>query len=136
MPGIVTMTATKFTKHGPSFSGGGNMNAMERWHHDQHRCHEIASEVCRVCHVTMQDLMSRRRNKEAVNARQMYFWIARNKTGASFPHMAEVIDKDHSTAINAIKLSRNRFNESDWIVKLEEALHALGYHHSQGGTNG
>jgi len=131
---IVTTIAIKFTRHGLLFLGVGNMNAVEKWHHDHHRCHQIASEVCRVCQVTMQDLTSRRRDKETVNARQMYFWIARNKTGASFPHMAQVIDKDHTTAIHAVKMSKHRFNERDWITKLEDVLHRLGYHYSQGGA--
>lgn len=53
--------------------------------------------------VTVGDIKSARRSHKIVVARHIYFWIARNYTGKSFPSIGRFCGyKDHSTVMNGV----------------------------------
>jgi hypothetical protein len=65
--------------------------------------HQIASAVCRVLQVSPRDFHSPRRFRHVTRARQIYFWIARNRTSRSLPEIGRRCGgKDHSTVMHGI----------------------------------
>lgn len=65
---------------------------------------DIARTVCGVCDVDKVDFMSERRFKKAVEARQLFYWLARQYTKNSLPLIGQYVgDRDHSTVIHGIK---------------------------------
>lgn len=67
------------------------------------------------CHyeISLIDLASERRTKKLARARQMAFCVAREVTLASFPQMAAAINKDHSTAVYADQITRERMQSDE-----------------------
>lgn len=63
--------------------------------------------------ITLIDLASERRTKKLARARQMAFTVARELTLYSFPQMAMAINKDHSTAVYADQITRERMQSDE-----------------------
>lgn len=63
--------------------------------------------------ISLIDLASERRTKKLARARQMAFCVAREVTLASFPQMAAAINKDHSTAVYADQITRERMQSDE-----------------------
>ena len=63
--------------------------------------------------ISLIDLASERRTKKLARARQMAFCVAREVTLASFPQMAAAINKDHSTAVYANQITRERMQSDE-----------------------
>lgn len=65
---------------------------------------EILEAVSKVLKIARNELISPCRRKDACEARQVYFWVARKFTTYSFPMIARVCgDRDHSTAIHGAR---------------------------------
>ncbi len=52
--------------------------------------------------ISHEDIIGHSRTKEIVKARQMYFYLAYEYTGATMDVIAMTIDRDHSTAVYAV----------------------------------
>lgn len=63
---------------------------------------QIKYRVAWVCGVSIEEIESIRRNKNIVNARHMYAYLARKYTSHSFPQIGKTLGgRDHSTIIHA-----------------------------------
>ncbi len=69
---------------------------------------KIKTYVCDFFDIPLEDLMSNKRTKEVVYARQLAMYICRNLLDLSTPQVGESFNRDHTTAIHAIK----KINES------------------------
>lgn len=58
--------------------------------------------------ISLIDLASERRTKKLARARQMAFCVAREVTLNSYPQMAAALNKDHTTALYADHITRER----------------------------
>lgn len=55
--------------------------------------------------VSMVDLCSHRRSRRLIEARQIYYWMARRFTLLSFPQIARICgDRDHTTALHGCRI--------------------------------
>jgi len=64
----------------------------------------ITREVCRYYHISIEDLLGRRRNKEVVVPRQITMYLLRHEGNISFPEIGrELGGKDHSTIMHGCK---------------------------------
>lgn len=63
---------------------------------------EIATAVCNVCKIGILDFLSDRRVPALAEARQVFYWIAKNYTARSFPQIGSFAKRDHSTVIHGV----------------------------------
>lgn len=69
----------------------------------------ICREVCERYGVTMELLMSHRRDNGVVSARQEAMWRARHETALSFPEIGRLMGgKDHTTVIYGVRRHAER----------------------------
>ena len=62
-------------------------------------------------------LLSRRRDRRAVDARQVAMWFARTMTGRSFEAIGRrFADRDHSTVMHAVRRVTERLAAGDELV--------------------
>lgn len=65
--------------------------------------HVILKAVAEATGVSLMDIKSARRLRHIVRARMIYYWIARNYTGRSFPEIGRTVgDKDHTTVLYGV----------------------------------
>lgn len=64
---------------------------------------EIIKAVAIYYNIKVSDIKSKKRTKAIALPRQVFMYIARNYAKLSFPEIGSFCDKDHSTAIHAIK---------------------------------
>lgn len=55
----------------------------------------------------IRDISNASRNQDIIDARVMYYYLARKYTGFSFNEIGEQVNKDHSTAVYGIKCYNN-----------------------------
>ena len=79
-----------------------------KWQLEQ--CVSIAKDVCKNRGVSWTEMLSRRREKNIVNARHEYFAKAYATTKASLVTIGTAIDKDHTTVMHALKLLKSTQN--------------------------
>lgn len=70
--------------------------------------HAVAIDVCQKHRVSAQELLSSRRLKAFVLARQEFCWRARRETEASLPEIGKFIGRDHTTVIHSIERHEQR----------------------------
>jgi chromosomal replication initiation ATPase DnaA len=76
---------------------------------------EILEIISEECGVNVNDVMKKVRKSELVKVRHMYSAILRKYYGFSYPKIAEIMDKDHTTIIHSVDAFRNRYkNEEDY----------------------
>jgi len=68
----------------------------------------IMQIVSEMCNVTVDEMLSRTRIREVVDARQLYCFIMREKFGFPLSKIGRSINRDHATAIHSIKQHTNR----------------------------
>jgi hypothetical protein len=86
---------------------------------------DVARAVCGVYSVTKNDIKSPRRWRNSVEARQVFFWIARNFTSFSLPQIgAWCGGKDHSTVLHGIRKIDERMDR--YRTQIEMAVFDLG----------
>ena len=64
---------------------------------------EIASAVCSVWKIGQLDLLSERRTPALAEARQAFYWIAKNYTQRSYTQIGGFAKRDHSTVIHGVQ---------------------------------
>jgi len=67
------------------------------------RAREILQEIAETYNVTVADILSRARRKELVVARHHAMWRVRTSTTLSFPQMARIFQRDHTSVIYGVK---------------------------------
>lgn len=72
------------------------------------RMNDILFAVASHYELSLIDLASERRTKKLARARQMAFCVARELTLSSYPQMAAALNKDHTTALYADHITRER----------------------------
>lgn len=87
----------------------------------------IAKEVAAKHRVPMRILLSQRRQRELVYARQEAFWRCREETAASFPQIGRVFNRDYSTVIYGARAHERRMTG--------EVMHANERSPHLGGTD-
>lgn len=107
---------------------------MTKTDHDSlmNECSLIAQHVASAFGVSLIDMMSVRRKSHGVNmvdARRMYFYLARKYTPASYPMIGNAIDKDHTTAMNGYNKAPLNFADASWCSRLRLVSDALGFSH-------
>lgn len=81
------------------------------------RARTIIKEVAREMNVSVLDIISQRRSKEFVEARQYIMWRLRNETSWSFPRIGKFLgNRDHTTVMHGVRR---------WEEKLKEKTDAL-----------
>lgn len=86
------------------------------------RMNDILFAVASHYDLSLIDLASERRTKKLARARQMAFCVARELTLNSYPQMAAALNKDHTTALYADHITRERM-QSD--PKLREDFETI-----------
>lgn len=65
---------------------------------------DLSRTVCAVCNVTKEDFVSERRFKPAVEARQIFYWLARYYNSTSLPQIGRYVGRrDHSTVQHGVR---------------------------------
>jgi hypothetical protein len=81
----------------------------------------IAQEVCAKHGVSFNDIMSPRRNREVVTARQEAFWRCRKETTLTLPQIGRFLGgKDHTTVLWGIKMYEKRLGEAGLLLTGEK----------------
>ncbi|HRV90777.1 MAG TPA: chromosomal replication initiator protein DnaA [Anaerolineae bacterium] len=78
-----------------------------------------------------QTLIGRNRSKDVSAARQMAMYLAREETGASLPHIGEVLGgRDHTTIMHGWEKIASRIEENDQLRREMLAIREIIYSHS------
>lgn len=72
----------------------------------------IAEEVARKHGLTLHDLLSERRERRLVVARQEAIWRCKMETTMSLPAIGKRFNRDHTTALHSIRKHEQRLRES------------------------
>ena len=76
----------------------------------------IAEVVARHYNVTLEDLMSPRRNQEIAYPRHLACYLCREMTGSSFPHIGTFFDRDHSTIMHSVRSIKKLLETDDKVA--------------------
>lgn len=78
---------------------------------------KILLDVCQDLNVHPNDVVGKSRTPKLVLAREEFVWRARTTTDASFPRIARVLDRDHSTAVYHFHLRKARLQNPETAQK-------------------
>lgn len=78
---------------------------------------KLLIEICRELDVHPNDVVGTSRSPKHVQAREEFIWRARIETNASFPRIAKVINKDHSTAVYHFQYRKARLTGANPVDK-------------------
>lgn len=77
--------------------------------------------------VSKEDLVSTKRNKDIAEARHICIFLIRDLTEMSFPNIAKIFKRDHSTIISSYNTVQGRYNlNSMFTVEIDEIKKDLG----------
>lgn len=71
---------------------------------------DIARAICGVYSISKAEFMSIRRNPRLVQARQVFYWVAKRFTSFSFPQIGHFCGKDHSTVMHGFRKIDQQFD--------------------------
>lgn len=75
---------------------------------------EILKIISEHCNVTVEEVVSRTRKKEKVDARHIFCAIMRKQFGYTYSSIGELIgDRDHTTVINSVRKFDDRVATED-----------------------
>ena len=81
----------------------------------------ILLATSQVTGVSMAELKGTSRLRNICGARQIYFWIARHYTPASFPQIGHSLGKDHTTVVHGVrKITHRLFAYQDAIDAIKK----------------
>lgn len=84
---------------------------------------DILAAVALASCINIEHLKSHRRFQPLVQARFVFFWLARLYTGHSFPEIGRFLNMDHSTVMYGF--ARVEFSHNDYRELVEDAKSAL-----------
>ena len=67
----------------------------------------ILSNVSQCCMVTLDQLRSKKRQREIVEARQIYCKLAKKRTKYTLEQIGSAINKDHATVLHSVRTCNN-----------------------------
>jgi chromosomal replication initiator protein len=86
----------------------------------------IVGAVCERFGLRPADLASRRRSRHVALPRQVAMYLCRRMLNASFPHLGELFQRDHSTVIHGVSTIEHRVKDDPsfllTVEQLEEAI--------------
>lgn len=80
---------------------------------------KLLIEICRELDVHPNDVVGTSRSPKHVQAREEFIWRARIETEASFPRIARVLNRDHSTAVYHFQYRKARLAGAKPLGKWE-----------------
>lgn len=81
----------------------------------------ILRAVSAVTRVSMDELKSQARFKRIIDARMIYYYLARTLTKASYPQIAHTVNRDHSTAMHGVSKVHGNWERIEPIVRACES---------------
>jgi len=89
----------------------------------------ILKAVCEVFEVSKEELLSKRRYKELIKPRHVFYYLAHSLTDKSLVGIGRYLDKDHTTIMyGADKIRNEKKTNKDLCVLLDE-VEALALSH-------
>ncbi len=77
--------------------------------------------------VSKEDVVSPKRNKEIAAARHVCIFLIRELTEMSFPNIAKILKRDHSTIITSYNMTQSRYNlDSIFTIEMDDIKKELG----------
>lgn len=67
----------------------------------------IVSAIVKVTGIEFNRIQSPKRQREIVNARQLFCYFTRKRTELSFSEIGDIINRDHATVIHSVKEIKN-----------------------------
>jgi chromosomal replication initiator protein len=67
----------------------------------------ILSNVSQCCMITLEQLRSKTRKREIVEARQIYCKLAKKRTKYTLEQIGSAINKDHATVLHSVRTCNN-----------------------------
>lgn len=99
---------------------------MRTFHDKRITLSSIIVAVAVATQVLPNDLRSPRRHRHVVAARHVYFWIARNYTGKSFPSIGRFCGRmDHTSVMHGVKKVDD--NMPEYAAIIAKAMAILNY---------
>lgn len=77
----------------------------------------IIESVCSYFSISFHKLLTKRRYKELVLARQIIIYFLRKHLGLSWTEIGKVFNRDHTTAIHSFTSVRDYFDTDEWFRK-------------------
>jgi len=92
----------------------------------------IQKEVCKFYGLHINDLLSKKRNKQLVYPRQVAMFLCRKMTDASFPLIGDQFGgRDHTTVMHGVeKIEKESLENSDLLSNLEKLCKQLDPHYN------
>lgn len=84
---------------------------------------DILNAVADASGVRKEHIRGRRRYKPIARARFVFFWLARNYTGHSYPDLGHYLDIDHTSVLHAVR--RVEWDHNEFRELVEDAKSAL-----------
>jgi chromosomal replication initiation ATPase DnaA len=82
----------------------------------------IIAAVCARTGIEERQLFGRKKDKSIAEARQLAYLLVRELTRLSFPEMARVFRRDHTTIIVGCKRGERRLQYDRWMREFYEAV--------------
>jgi chromosomal replication initiator protein len=87
--------------------------------------------VCERFGLRPSDLASRRRSRHVALPRQVAMYLCRRLLNASFPHLGELFQRDHSTVIHGVTAIELRVKrDPSFLLTVEQLEHAIRRQHA------
>lgn len=84
---------------------------------------QFIADCCLALEVDVEDVLASGKSARAVvEARQFIAWALRDKWGLSYPHLARLLHRDHTTMIASVrKVQRANESRERWALQCAEA---------------
>tara|TARA_R100000458_G_C8266445_1_gene241465 strand:+ start:189 stop:503 length:315 start_codon:yes stop_codon:yes gene_type:complete len=86
---------------------------------------EIICAVCKTNDVEVHELLSTRREQRIVNARFIYYLLAKECTRNSYPQIGRALCKDHTTVMAGYKKAKAKLGNINWLQQLRKTTELL-----------
>ena len=87
---------------------------------------QIIKAISKFFNISEEELLSRKRNKNLVEPRQIFIYLLRELAGAPYTYIAKKTGRDHTTAIHAYKKIEEEINKNsklyDKILLIKESI--------------
>lgn len=87
---------------------------------------EIIDIVCEIAGVERWQMLSERRRKRDVRARQCAMWLAYRSTGHSYPTIGRAFNRDHTTVMHAVRVFESRTTRDNREALLADVQERAG----------
>jgi hypothetical protein len=98
---------------------------------------QVFDSVCRLTGAKPADIRSKSRRREHATVRQVYCYMAKEKTKATLQEIGNVAGIDHTTVIHSCRRVRESIAANDWVVMpvYEKAKKYFDEFHVRNGEN-